>query len=79
MAVIDKTDLMIGMKAVCDGFGINQDQFYMFLGLGLPMRKINGRWYGHRANINDFFRKVTIGKPVEVDGGRIKELAGNGE
>ena len=67
---------MIGMKSVCDYFGINQDQFYMFLGLGMPMRKINGRWYGDRRNISDFFRQVTIGDPVNMDSLRIRDMAG---
>ena len=77
MAESQINDLMIGMKSVCDAFGINQEQFYMFLGLGMPMRKINGRWYGHRQNISDFFRKVTIGAPVTMDSVRIRDFAGD--
>lgn len=69
-----KSELMIGIKPVCDAFGITEDQFYMFLGMGLPMRKINGRWYGHRENINDFFRKATVGKPLIVDNLKVREI-----
>lgn len=69
-------ELLIGVKTVCDEFKISEDQFYIFLGLGMPMRKINGRWYGHRLNISEFFRKITIGQPIEVDGKKIEEIAG---
>jgi hypothetical protein len=70
-------ELMVGIKPVCDAFGISEEQFYMFLGLGLPMRKINGRWYGHRENISIFFKKITMGPPVSIDPARARELSGN--
>lgn len=69
--------LLQGMKEVMEAFKLSRDQFYMFLNLGMPMRKINGRWYGHRENIKDFFRKSTIGPPVEVDEDAIEGIAEN--
>jgi len=65
---------MIGMKSVCDAFDINKDQFYMFLSLGMPMRKISGRWYGHKENISDFFKRVTVGPPIEASSDRIRDI-----
>lgn len=65
---------MIGAKPVCDAFGISEKQFYMFLAMGMPMRKINGRWYGHRQNISDFFKLVTQGKPITLDDEKAKEI-----
>ena len=74
-----QNELMIGVKPVCDAFGITEDQFYMFLGLGMPMRKINNRWYGHRENISEWFRKITRGHPINLDCSRgwadVKEAA----
>lgn len=32
----------------------------------MSIRKINGRWYEYRANIREFFRVITNGKPIEV-------------
>ena len=59
--------LVIGAKDISTRFNITMKQFYIFLKLGLPVRKINGRWYGHEDNINDFFRAITKpGKPIIV-------------
>lgn len=43
----------------------------MFVGLGMPIRKINNRWYGHIENIDLWFKKITIGPPVNVPNGEI--------
>jgi len=58
--------LMQGVKAICDRFKINEKQFYMFAKLGMPVRKINGRWYGHEENIDNFLKFITKGQPLEV-------------
>ena len=58
--------LLIGVKRIINRFEITTEQFYMFLKLGMPVRKINGRWYGHEKNIERFLEQVTIGKPIEV-------------
>lgn len=58
--------LLQGIKSIGDRFNLNREQFYMFIKLGLPVRKINGRWYGHENNIDDFLRVITKGKPLEV-------------
>jgi len=70
------TELLVGIKSICDEFQLTEEQFYMFLGMNMPLRKINGRWYGHRQNISDFFKRITVGDPVQLDGSRIKDLAG---
>jgi hypothetical protein len=71
--------LLVGMKDIMERFSISEDQFYMFLGLGLPLRKINGRWYGHIENIDAFLRKATIGPPANISSKDIKKKAGNGQ
>lgn len=61
--------LLKGAKEVMERFDLNVAQFYMFLQLGMPMRKINGRWYGHEQNIEEFLKLITnpyLGK----DGGK---------
>jgi hypothetical protein len=50
----------------------SRDQFVMFVALGLPARKLNGRWYAYSANIDDFLRALLkCGKPVVVDTSRL--------
>jgi len=58
--------LLQGTKIICDRFDITKEQFYMFLKVGMPVRKINGRWYGFEDNINDFFKYITKGKPLKI-------------
>ncbi len=67
-------ELMIGRKSVCDAFDINKEQFYLFISLGMPMRKISGRWYGHKENISDFFKRITIGPPIDPSSDRIRNM-----
>lgn len=69
-----KNRLLKGVKDIMDRFSITEDQFYVFLGLGMPVRKINGRWYAHESNIDEFFREKTQGKPVDVSVKAVKEL-----
>ena len=33
--------------------------FYDFVKRGMPARLINGRWFAHVDNLDDFFRKIT--------------------
>jgi hypothetical protein len=33
--------------------------FEAYRKMGMPMRLINGSWHAHRANIEEFFRKIT--------------------
>ena len=60
-------ELLKGRKDICNEFELNHDQFYAFLRLGMPVRKINGRWWGYRENISKFFQKVTIGRDLVVN------------
>jgi hypothetical protein len=64
------------VKVICDVFGLTDREFYIFVGLGMPVRKINGNWYGDEQNIYEFFRKVTHGKPANVDAGEVKRMLG---
>ena len=44
----------------------------MFVALGMPARKINGRWYAYSSNIDDFLRSLLkCGKPLVVDTARL--------
>lgn len=57
----------MGMGEIQQVFGWSQERFYMFLRLGLPVRKINGCWYGHFDNIDAWLRALLKpGKPIDV-------------
>ena len=59
--------LLTGVNEIQQAFCWTEDQFYMFLRLGLPVRKINGRWYGHHENIDAWLRALLKpGKPIDV-------------
>jgi hypothetical protein len=60
--------LLVGIKSIRDKFDLTEDLFYMFMKLGLPVRKINGRWFGHEDNIDTFLKKVTVGPPIGQPG-----------
>ena len=53
-------------------YGWSRDQFVMFIALGLPARKINGRWYAYSTNIDEFLQNILkSGKPLVVDTSRL--------
>lgn len=75
-----KSDLLQGIKAIADRFGIAERHVHVFLRLGLPARKINGRWFAHEANVSEFFRRLTGGgTPIEIDETILPETVENGE
>jgi len=55
----EKSPLLKGIKDITARFEISEKDFYTFLELGLPVTRINNRWFGHYRNIDRFFRRVT--------------------
>lgn len=51
--------VLIGKKAIASYLNISRDTFYEFIRLGMPAAVINGRWYAHRENIEQWFQIVT--------------------
>ena len=59
--------LLMGRGEIQQAFSWSVPQFYMFLRLGLPVRKINGCWYGHFENIDAWLRALLKpGRPIDV-------------
>jgi len=72
MAEQISTKLLIGRQTIMDYLGgISKTLFYNFVSTGMPARNIDGRWYAHTENIDDFFKVITSvnhkGKPIPVD------------
>lgn len=62
-----KSGLLQGTKQILESWNISERQFYTFLQIGFPARKINGRWYCYKENGDRFFETVLVaGDPVEV-------------
>ena len=60
--------LLMGAGEIQQAFRLSRDQFVVFMILGLPARKINGRWYAWFNNIDEFLRALLVrGKPIRVD------------
>ena len=51
--------LLIGQKDIMEYLEISRPMFRQFLEMGLPARVVNQRWYAHKDNIDDFFKKLT--------------------
>ena len=48
--------LLQGIDEICDRWKLTEKQFYMFVELGMPARKVQGRWYAHHQNVDEWFR-----------------------
>lgn len=72
-----KSNLLIGRDAICSAFGLSVDQFYTFCAMGMPVSKINNRLYGHREQIDLFFRQVTQGETITVDERKARHMIGD--
>lgn len=52
--------ILINEAAICEYIGITSGKLFReLLRKGLPARQINGRWYAHAENIDDFFKRFT--------------------
>ncbi len=57
---------LIGLVDILNYMQIGKPMFYQFVEMGLPARVINKRWYAHKDNIDDFFKKVTRHRAKEI-------------
>lgn len=72
---MSNSKLLQSVDQIMERWQISEKQFYMLVRLGLPARKINGRWYAHDDNIDEFFRYILRpGKPLDQDDENIDEF-----
>lgn len=43
-------------------YGLSRTAFDKFISMGMPARIIDGKWYAHVDNIDQFFKKITAGQ-----------------
>jgi len=72
--VFTQNKLLKSGQEIMDKYGFSRPAFEKFLGMGLPARLIDGKWYAHVDNIDDFFRDLTRVSTC----GKIKEKAEDG-
>ena len=59
------SDILIGAEAImkflkrADGSPISRPTFLRFIQMGMPAALINKTWYGHKKNIDQWFRVRT--------------------
>ena len=46
-------------KAICDHYRWSDGDFKLFLGLKMPVLRINGRYMGHQENIDNWLKILT--------------------
>ena len=61
--------LLIGMEAITGYLKISRPLFERFIKNGMPVLRIESRWYAHADNLDDFFKRITRvdSRRVEVE------------
>ncbi len=59
----DKKKILNGRNGIMAYIGIASGPLFMqFIKEGMPARLINGRWYAHTDNLDDYFKRITFYK-----------------
>lgn len=53
------SNVLITLNEILEYMRVGKPSFYQFVDMGLPARVINGRWYAHKDNIDEFFKRQT--------------------
>ena len=59
-------NILIGLEEILTYLRLARHTFYKLVSLGLPAVVINGRWYSHKENLDQFFREVTRVRMKEI-------------
>ena len=69
-SVTERTSkLLIGMEAIMKYLRISRPLFKRFIKNGMPVLFFGARWYAHKDNLDDYFKKITRvdSRMVEID------------
>ena len=61
-----KRNCLRNIEQICEVGGFSKPQFYRFVDIGLPARKIFGNWMASRKNIELFIQKLTSRPGPEI-------------
>lgn len=51
--------LLIGSQQIMTYLQVSKTTFYKFIKLGMPAIVIDGRWYAHAENLDEYLKAVT--------------------
>lgn len=63
------TKVLIGRQEIMDWLKISKHAFGQFIQMGMPALILNGRYYAHKDNLDDFFREITRVKNTPLERG----------
>lgn len=58
--------LLIGIPNIIKHWDMSEYRFRQFLSMGMPAVIINGQWYVHVENVENWFKKITFSQ-VELE------------
>jgi hypothetical protein len=64
-------NLLIGLNAIIIYTGISKGTFYTLLKHKFPAYPLNGTWYAHKENIDNYFKQITSKPPEKIPEGTI--------
>lgn len=65
----DKKDkkVLIGLAAITADLEMSVPTFKGLVEEGLPATIIKGKWYAHKDNLDEYFRRRTLIRPKDID------------
>lgn len=57
------TSLLIGINQIVTYIGVSKPTFYRLARKGLPANLIDGTWYAHKDNLDNYFKIITSKPP----------------
>jgi len=54
-----KSPVIIGAKNIMEYLNLTRAAFNTLKKIGLPVKLLNGRYYAHKDNLDDFFKEAT--------------------
>lgn len=57
------TSLLIGINQIVAYIGVSKPTFYRLARKGLPANLIDGTWYAHKDNLDNYFKIITSKPP----------------
>ena len=61
------SNILIGLVEITSYIGVSVPTFKSLVKAGLPASVIDGKWYAHAANIDEYFKRTTLLRVREID------------
>ena len=57
---VSSDKILMGKQAIMDYLQMSENTFFKFVGMGLPIRVIDKRYYAHKDNLDRYFQDLTL-------------------